>query len=184
MKNLYFIFCICVLSCLSSCKKTEKEITLKNENPINFIYIELLPYSIEPSTVFFDLSRNIVVIRRIGPKKLVRPREYPDIEIITALKTLSFRMDLPDYVFLRDSLVFGDKDFVDTEEVEGGRLSSFLFIFDNGDIRDVGRLYFTNNQHELVKRIIDTAIEQSQDSISATYFQKLRKQYISEMTDF
>lgn len=179
MKNLYFIFCICVISCFPSCKKTGKEVTLKNGNPVNFIFIEFLPSFIEPSIVLFDLSKNIVVIRRIGPKEFYRPKEYPVIEKITALNTLNFRMDLCDYAYLRDSLVFKDEDFVDRKiEANDGMFSSFLFVFDNGEIKDVElHVDYTNNQRELIKRIIDSAIKQSQDSISIDYFHKLKKQY-------
>lgn len=179
MKPIALFIFVCLILYLPSCKGINTDKDLAENNPVRMILIEFHSSRIEPSMVLFNLVDNIVVFRRVGPKTYYRPTDYPEIEKVTALKTLSFSLDSNDFLFLRDSLLFNDKDTVDqVAYADDGNMTSIVYIHNEKEVYDIDvEMFTTNNQHLLITHLIDSAIKNAPDSTSIAYFKDLKRLY-------
>lgn len=178
MKTLNIIFYLCIIL-FSSCKKSISEVSPKNE--IDKIIIEFRPSFILPCTMVLDLSQPDLLFHRIGAKAFYKFRPYPEIaKEVKAPQSIYFRLDAQTEAYLKDSILFSETDFVDRDdpEVLDGIGNSIIYIFKNGEMRDIDLSNsHTQNQQVLFQKLIDECISHSSDSLTSDYLKRLKGYY-------
>jgi len=163
---------------LFSCKvDTSKKMPPENEDKIDKILIQFFPAFHARSLMLLDFSKKQQTFHRIGTKMFYMTTGPEEISEIYAPKSMNFQIDSLSYSYLRD-ISFNKEDFADYEEKEiytDGINYSILYIFESGKIEDVDlRIFLTENQYQLIVKLIDLNIAQSTDSITTEYLKDLK----------
>jgi PBP1b-binding outer membrane lipoprotein LpoB len=174
-QSIIYIAILSVSIFLFGCSQPKE----KKEKRINLVIVNFFPAFIESSTAILDLSNNHVIFKRIGAKTYYQVMEMPDIVKKQAINTLSFKLDVNNYIYLKDSIQFTEADFFDREiKADDGIFSTILYVFEDGAIKDVDlNNSITDSPKNLVIILIDAALSQPSDSLTFSYLEKLKRYF-------
>lgn len=184
-----FLFCLLTFSC--SGHKQDCKFEEEDKNPTLFFEIDFFPEGMLASRILYNPVENKGILRGAGLKgnmcieEFVPPSEKMEgcsdgksSHIIPLIKTIEFSLDSLQCAFVKDSLCFGEKDFVDHLKGYKPEDISFRFLisYKDKDYLDVG-LYdsITEQQQSLFLLLINRVKQYSPDSAMDEYLNEIKK---------